>query len=298
MHLLLALIFFLVSFWLPSPGHAQQVMDRLVAAIEGEPITFSDIAKYARAKDPQFTDAQLNNSDTLKKYLEDYIGETLLAKEAQALGLVIKDEEIDSYVGMVKKQNNLSDNELKAALRDKGIAADNYRDEIKKELLKSRIVGTVIRKSVTITEGDIDRYFAEHSEIKAPEGAVHIVQLQFPDASAAQAVHDSLGSDSKLKDFTAGVYKDLGYVRVEDLREEFQQALEDLDAGDISNVVEIETKAYILQILSPADAGITQDKEMRDKVRDELYESQVKEKLAKYITEELPKKYTIENFVR
>ena len=106
MHLLLALIFSLVSFSFPSPGHAQQVMDRLVAAIEGEPITFSDITKYARAKDPQLTDAQLNNSDTLKKYLEDYIGETLLAKEAQALGLVIKDEEIDSYVAMVKKQNN------------------------------------------------------------------------------------------------------------------------------------------------------------------------------------------------
>ncbi|MCC6933869.1 MAG: SurA N-terminal domain-containing protein [Deltaproteobacteria bacterium] len=291
----LTLSFFLFMFCSHYVS-AQEVIDRLVAAIDGEPITLSDLNKFAAEQQGLTKAVPLTDRATQNKYLEDLIAQRLLDKEAQSLNLAVTDADVDAYITEVKKQNSFTDKELTQLLEQKGIPATNYRQEIKKEILKSRIVSTVLRKSINITEADIDNYLAEHTELQAQAGTLNVGQGTFSDEEDAKEIKAQCVDGKKLSSLAPAGYRDLGYVRPEDLREEFQAALEGLSENEVSEVINLDGKYTLLQVLDLSDDGIIQDKDLRDKIRNQLFEKQTKERLGKYIAEELPKKYIIEHF--
>ncbi len=88
--------------------------------------------------------------------------------------------------------------------------------------------------------------------------------------------------------------QDLGFVTLSDLRSEITAAVKDLDAGQVSDVVEFAAAKYVFRIAAKADSEGAVDEVTREKIRTQIFQTKFEERLRLFFDEELPKKYQVE----
>jgi hypothetical protein len=106
------------------------VVNRIVALVDGDPITMHEVSTFT-ASDPRLAEAARTDQGGV---LDLLITQRILAKEIQAQGITISDAEIDRYVASIRQRNNLSEEQLDAALAQQGLTMARYRAQIKEEL--------------------------------------------------------------------------------------------------------------------------------------------------------------------
>jgi len=107
-----------------SPGGA--VVDRIVAVVNQEVITFSEIEKWSR---PFHEEIQAEDrlerreriQEVFRKVLDRIIEEKLIEQEARKSGIKVTSKEIDAAVEEVKQKNKISQEELEKALAADGL---------------------------------------------------------------------------------------------------------------------------------------------------------------------------------
>ncbi|HLN86390.1 MAG TPA: SurA N-terminal domain-containing protein, partial [Candidatus Limnocylindrales bacterium] len=136
------------------------VIEQLIAVINGEPYTLSNLNRYAKEKFSRgFPTGDLNQiNDRDRQALEQFVTDKLLEAEVLEAGIRIGPEEVDRYIEQVKKTNRLSDEELKLALKREGQTPESYRATVKAEMEKSEIIDRQVRRKVNITDDDVERY--------------------------------------------------------------------------------------------------------------------------------------------
>lgn len=138
-----------------------RVVEQLIAVIDGEPYTLSNINSFSRTKlgrpFPAGDLKQIEEQD--RQVLEQFVTEKLLEAEVREAGIVVSDADVDRYIEQVKKSNRLSDEDLKAALSRENQTLASYKASVKTEIEKSDLVDRQVRRKVTISDEDVERYY-------------------------------------------------------------------------------------------------------------------------------------------
>ena len=106
----------LVAAWLvlvTAPAGAD-VVNRIVASVDGDPITLYELNQYETKQQALLPNVQ---SLSEKDALQALITEKLLAREIITRGIRVRDEDIDRYIDRIKQQNRVDDAGLKEATR-------------------------------------------------------------------------------------------------------------------------------------------------------------------------------------
>jgi len=151
-----------------------KVIEQLIAIIDGEPYTLSNLETYAKTKMnrsfPTGDLAKINPSD--REVLEQFLTEKLVESEIREGGIKVGDEDVDQYIEQVKKSNRLSDQDLKTALSREGQTLESYRASVKAELEKNELINRQVRKKVNVTNEDVERYYKLNAKnYRAPDRA-------------------------------------------------------------------------------------------------------------------------------
>src|SRR5687767_7910883 len=103
----------LVAF---ANGAFATVIEQLIAVIDGEPYTLSNINAYSKAKLGRgFPVASLKDIGAQdRQVLEQFVTDKLLEAEVRESGIVVTDADVQRYIDQVKKNNRLSEEDLKA----------------------------------------------------------------------------------------------------------------------------------------------------------------------------------------
>ena len=276
------------------------VSNRVVAAIDGEPITSSDLRQYASSIGEKLSEDLTGNKEAAQKLLQELIVARLLEKEASALSIIVEDSEIDAYLNEIKRQNNFSDEDFEQVLSKRGLEIKSYREQVRREIYRSRIMSAVIRNAVNVSEEDIDRYLESNPSLAPKEGEARLAQIFIAsgeDEAATKKKIEQVKADAaqgkSLEVLGENSYKDMGYVQAENLRPEIAEAVKNLSVGELSEPFKVAKGWMFYQLLSKACEG-AKDEAMRQSIRRELFEKRVKERMDRYIKEELPKKYLVE----
>ncbi|MGH7803012.1 MAG: SurA N-terminal domain-containing protein, partial [Candidatus Binatia bacterium] len=155
---------------LASPASAE-VLNRIVATIDGEPITAHELDQYiARLR------ADLNAPITppVKDALQALITEKLVEKEIVARKVAVGDEDIELYVQRILEQNKLTKDQLAEALKQQGLTMDAYRKQVKGEIEKIQLLNREIRGKVNVTPQDVERYYEAHKDDYKIPAQVHL----------------------------------------------------------------------------------------------------------------------------
>ena len=290
------------SLSIPSSGH---VINRVIASIEGDPITYEDIKAYLKTIGRGDIHVYSLSRDELAEITQELLSSRLVEKEAEALQISVANEEIADYIHEVRALNGLSPKQFEAVLESRGLTMAMYKEQVRRDVYRNKIVMMVIRNTVSVSDEDIDRYLKENPSQMPQKGQIGVEQLYYEFAPGMSRI-DKVGTRKKLemvlqrakeRSSLANVdeahYSDLGFVSPDDLKYDLRSALDNLKSGEISDLIETDEGMYILRVTMKSDDP-KEDVTVRAKIRDIIFNEKYPHRVEKYFSEDLPKKYFIE----
>src|SRR5580704_16895146 len=146
-------------FW-PRPAGAV-VVERVVAVVGDRPILLSELRHRARPflfriamSTPNATQQVAAESEMMRDLLNRIIDDRLEESAADKARIVITSDEIDNAVRNVATQAHVKPSELIAEAKHQGLTVQDYRDEIRRQLLEGKLVQLRVRGRVRVTEQD------------------------------------------------------------------------------------------------------------------------------------------------
>ncbi len=169
-----------------SPA-AAEVVSRIAAVVNTDIITTNQLdlkLKEQLAKqDSQPSPAQLGS--LRQELLSRLIEETLLQQRITALNLRATDEEVEKAVDDVQKKNQLTREELKQALQLQGVDFEAYRENLRSQILRYKLIGEEVRSKVDVPEREIVAYYRAHLDDYRLPAEVRLSAITFPISTKA-----------------------------------------------------------------------------------------------------------------
>ena len=282
-----------------------EVVDMILASIDGDPVTMSDLKRYIANHGEKVPSDILDGSAEIRKSLRDMVVEELLTREAKTSGISVSDDEVDAYIDEIKRQNRVDKAGLTEILATKGISLADYKVQVRSDIMRTRILGQKVRSKINVLDEDIANYLKEHPERAPKSGEIHIEQIAFHyadgstdeerEALIAQAatIKEKVEAGKEFRPLGEDNYSDLGFVKVSDLRSDFQKPVSKLKAGEASEPVKVDSGIFLFHVISGSETQEI-DPQVKEEIRRELFEARFKVAMEKFINDELPKKYHVE----
>lgn len=271
---------------LTCPAFAETV-SRVAAIVNDEIITTYQLNKTVSAE-RQKNESEILSDESLKRLqqqiLEQMIEEKLASQRIRELGLRVPDEEVESAIEDVQQQNNLTREQLIDALQDQGMDFPTYRENLKNEILRYRLIGREVNSQVEVTNNEIRKYFREHIDEYRVAPTIHLKRISFnipqdatPEQRAAidelaEAVRAKLTVEEQPFDVVlaslgnAADGDDMGTLEEDLLQPTFLEAIKDLHTGQVSKPI-IATGRLHIFLVAERNPG---DSMLFDKVEGEI----------------------------
>lgn len=184
--------------------------DRVVAVVNDDAITMSELkAKVANVeRQLKGQNTPLPPQDVLvKQVLERLIVDRAQVQMARDSGMAISDPELDAAMRRIAESNRMSITEFRSRLEKDGISWNRFRDEIRDEILQSRLRDREVDSRVTVTDGEIDNYLANtaaNGDNDAQLNLAHIMIRVPEQATSDQLVRLSNRADQAVAQLRAG----------------------------------------------------------------------------------------------
>jgi peptidyl-prolyl cis-trans isomerase SurA len=283
-----------------------EITNRIVATIDGEPITAHEVRRYAKDRKAEgMSEAEV---------LEVLITDRLLEKEIKTLGIAARDEEIARYIEEIRTRNGMDEARFREALATQGITWEAYRARVKAEIEKAQLVNREIRQRVNVSPEEIQRYYDAHRDDYAIRDRVKVRDIFFAfepgsDEAAIERVRAKAeevralaaeGRDfAKLaKQFSEGPGADKGGELGTFGRGDMEQAFEDvvfaLKPGEVSQPVKTAEGYHLLRVDEVIAAGHKPLADVRDDIRETLYDQALEERYKSWLERDLRERHHVE----
>jgi len=290
----------------PTSFAAQQVVDKIVAQVNGEMITLFELNERVRGYVTQVEKKAYNPSDPSFKEMQDRILRTmiediLLKQEAARLKVSVSDTEVESRIREIREKSGLNEERFVQQLRLEGLTRKQFSDSLKKDILKKQLLGFMVQRKVVVSEEDVKSYYESHKGDIKVESGQHIGLIMVGKMDEAKALKQRIASGQigfaeAARKFSIGPGAeqggDLGKVELKDLAPELRQALQGVSPGSVSEPVLLDGKPVLLtigaetssqKISSPGGAPAYES------VRDAIFERLYREKLEKLFSDYMEK---------
>jgi peptidyl-prolyl cis-trans isomerase SurA len=281
-------IFFCLSLIIFSNALNAKVIEKIVAIVNSEIITLTDINNFKR----NLSSGGLVNATLLeisptkdlltnRKMLIDFlINEKILDSEVKSKDLEITFERVEQEIRSITKKNGISRSQLKKTLKQKGISFSEYQDFIKKSIQRQSLISKEITEKIKISDDDIVAYYtskygsksnffeytiahililhSKHSKEKARE---RIGMILTKLNSNTNSFEDLAAKYSEDPSFTGGGL--LGKLKTGEMLKEIEQVVVALSVNETSNVVKTRIGYHIVKLLKKSlieNPKITQQK--------------------------------------
>lgn len=294
---------------LASPATAV-VVNKILATVDGVPITLYQLKEFTRTNP---LSAQLGEAGP-EAALDALITTRLIEREIDKKGIVIGEAEIETYIEQISVQNQITRDELFAALRQQGLTPEAYRDQIRQELQRAQLINREIRGKVSITQEDVRRYYEANLttyEKPAEVTVSHIMLRLSPDApedevrrveEKAAEIHAMLERGKKFPDLARQYSEDpaaesggsLGTFRIGSMLDALDEAVRDLAVGSYSKPVRSDVGIHIVRLDDRSVQTHTPVDELADEIRERLYEEALEERYVRWLKEDLRQRHHVE----
>jgi len=300
---------FLTLLSAPVAVHAT-VVNRIVATIDGEPLTLYELAEFrqrtAQAQQlPPIDDAAL---------LEVLITDRIIAKEIREQGIVVQDEEVAQYIEGIRVRNQLTEEQLHAAVEQQGMTWEQYQKQVREDLQKVQLINREVRGKVNVTPEDVERYYEAHrDEYETPAQVTisHIVLLVPRDAtpqridstmSRAQEIYRKLEDGADFAEMAREYSEDaaakdgglLGTFDRGDMLEEFEKVVEKLEPGEFSEPIRTRVGVHIVRLDERVGTGHQPLDSLAEGIKEQLYSKAMEERYDRFLREDLRKRHHVE----
>lgn len=151
---------------LPCVAQAQTEQS-IVVLVNDDPITVYDVEQRQRFL---AVTTQEQPSPALKKKATDMlIEERLQIQQGRKLGITPDEDEVNKVLAGMAQNNNMSPDQLAAALGQMGVSVKTLRDRIRSQVVWQDVVRKKFRRNVSIGEADVDKALTDAGDQGKPK---------------------------------------------------------------------------------------------------------------------------------
>ncbi|MEE8398515.1 MAG: peptidylprolyl isomerase, partial [Desulfobacterales bacterium] len=204
-----------------------------------------------------------------EKILDQLIDDKLRDQEIISKELTVDERDVDAAIERVKQESYLTNEELQKALAQEGMTLDGYRQQVREQLLRGKLMNTEIRSKILVTQEDIKAYYEKHSDTYGGKTQVHLRHIIMKASPLGDGVHspeirkridavwDKLRAGESFESM-AEMYSesplaetggDLGRMELDTLSKQIRAAVEDLKPGEFTVVMDTDQgfQIFLLQ---------------------------------------------------
>jgi peptidyl-prolyl cis-trans isomerase SurA len=282
---------------------AAVVGDNIILASEVEEKAAPLLAEANRIPDP--TKRSARATELRHEVLDRLIDDELILQQAADLKLTISPEQVDQSIEEIKRQNNISDEQLREALRGQGMTMATYRADLKKQLLRYRVLNISVGSRVTITDEEVKTYYDRHMKTggNIQVRASHIF-VAIPDGADTATVKEKQAHAQKLleraqggEDFaklakqfsddaaTRAEGGDLGTFGKDMLPKAIEELVFSMKVGDVRGPVRADRGFHIIKLVERKEKGAKPLSEVQDDIRIQLRQKEMEKQTKTYLAE-------------
>ncbi|MDH4099331.1 MAG: peptidylprolyl isomerase [Nitrospirota bacterium] len=307
---LFVLLLLLFPILVPAmPAMADIVVDRVVALVNNEPITFSDVTKEAEGetveiiKKLQGQERELAINDLHKRILRDLVEKKLQLQEAKRLGIATGDEEVESSIADMKKQMGLDDEGLRQVITVQKMTPTEFRAQIWEFLTIVKLVEQEVNSKVVVTEKDIENYYKSSGKEFWVDSGTRVQQifLHLSILGGSDAVARVMGKISEIQqrlkdgesfeglaakyseDPSAEHGGDMGLFKPGELMPALDKVVSELKEGQVSEPVWSENGVHLVKVLKVETGHQRPLEEVRAEIDNRLKNEQLEKLFTAFI---------------
>jgi len=312
----LSFLILLMSLWL-EPLFAAEVCNRVVAVVNNDVITLYELNNRIKDMTGQAPEELMQKNETMfrdaqQKILEMLIDEKITQAKIKELRIQVSEKQVDAYVDKVKRDNQLTQEDLIAGLEKEGLSYEKYRERVKRDIERAQLIEYEVRSKIIIRDESIQKYYEDH---KGTFGVAEKVQLAGifllrknlkSEEEMRELYRKAQDISNKLKagaDFgqLAATYSegpganqggDLGQFTVEHLEPGLKSVVEALPEGGISDPLVRPNGIQIIKVVQKQTGKIRSFEEMKEAIYGILYQEEVNRRYQAWIKELRDSAYT------
>jgi peptidyl-prolyl cis-trans isomerase SurA len=168
-----------------------KVIDRIAAIVNDEVITRNELEERVKLAMRQLREqgTPFPPADALERQLlERMVTDRVQLQFAKETGLRVDDVELDRAIGRIAQENKLNAQQLRQVLERDGIPFSKFREDIRNEIVITRLREREVDNKIVVTDGEIDNFLSQQKRADAEDdyNLSHILVVVPENASPEQ----------------------------------------------------------------------------------------------------------------
>jgi peptidyl-prolyl cis-trans isomerase SurA len=150
----------------------------VAASVDGHKIYNADVEKYYQNQTAGSDQKPAGEQATSLRLsiLSKLIDNEILMRQAEKLGLLATDDEVDRKLNEIKSP--FTKEEFDARLKEKKLTLDDFKHDLRESLTVDKVLNKEITSKINISDQDITAYYNDHkAEFNLVEPRYHLAQI-------------------------------------------------------------------------------------------------------------------------
>ncbi|MDR2893808.1 MAG: SurA N-terminal domain-containing protein [Deltaproteobacteria bacterium] len=298
----LAAVMFACVFFRLSAGQAGaaelHTLNKVAAVVNGEMITLFDVQRYSlqeitrRGLSGADAESEAARQKIFQDTLDSMIMDILVRQEAERYKVTVSDAEADNEIRMITQRSQMTPKQFEDQLIIQGTTLAQFKEQIKKNLLRQRMMNVMVARKIVVTREEIERYYEEHKAEFTTQHSVDISMLINAPTENPERIREEITSgkisfaDAARKYSTAPNAANggkMGAIAWADLNPAWRPVLAGMQPGDVSPVMRVANNAGILlQLNSTIEDTALGLEEVAPQIENILREPRLNERFEEY----------------
>jgi peptidyl-prolyl cis-trans isomerase SurA len=248
-------------------------LDKVVAVVNEEVITQSELDTQVELLRKQLVskNTQLPPEDVLRKQvLQHLVDVTLQLQLAKSYDITVDSTELNATISKIAEDNHLTLTQLREELSKQGMSWEMYRDNLRKEMIISRMQQKAINKDIEVSRQQVEDYLKLSLAKEKSDYLYHVQNIVIPlpeepttkqIAKAQQKAQILLQKIKQGESFNVVAISessdeyaleggDLGERHLAELPEVFASQVEKMQVGEVSLPIRAANGFQIIKLVS------------------------------------------------
>lgn len=277
---------------------AAEVVDRIVAEVNDEIITMSELESASKSIEAQagINPKAKENKEIERKMLDALIDRKLAKAEAKRRGLKIEDKELDAAVTNFRKRTNLEDDEaFKNALAKSNLTVKELRQNIADQMTQDRLVAIAVGAKTAVSEAEVRRVYEERYKESGVKMHLRLIQIPLPNGATeaqkeeikkkAEAIVAEVSKGASFPEMAAKFSveeKDVGFVSQTDLDPRLVEVLGRLKPKEVIPALTPQG-IQIIQMVERRSGGPQSFEEVAPEIRRVLSQKEIEKNFSEWV---------------
>jgi parvulin-like peptidyl-prolyl isomerase len=287
---------------------ADGVVDRVVAVVNQEIITLSDLEKWIEPLQKEImSEDRLHRKEQLRevrrKILERLIDEKLIDQEIKRFGIKVTSKEMEGIVEEIKRRNGFTQEDMEKALAREGLTVEAFKKQIEKGLLRNKLIQSAVKTVPKPGERELKEFYHRNADQYRTPVSFRPFHILFviPKEATPEEIRETKKKCQKVldrirrgedfrelalvysEDVSAKKGGDLGYFKKGDLLPVLEKEILRLNVGEVSGVVRTEFGFHIVKLYDRKGGDPLPFEEVKEKVEAEYYAQENDKAFKKYL---------------